>query len=154
MNSLIREMMPVLARHEGVWVGTYRHLDPDGVLEDQYEVRSICEFPEDGSCDFRLTSVNRWPDGRTQTLVNEARLSDGRLQWSNERLVGGMWEVDDLTVYTRFGYAGDQTLTVCEMIQISHDGHHRARTWHWFRDERLFRITLTQERREEEAPAS
>jgi hypothetical protein len=35
------------------------------------------------------------------------------------------------------------------MIQISEDGRNRARTWHWFREQKLFKITLTQERRRE-----
>jgi hypothetical protein len=33
------------------------------------------------------------------------------------------------------------------MIQISRNGQHRARTWHWFRDDVMFKITLTKERR-------
>jgi len=41
-------------------------------------------------------------------------------------------EVDDMTVYLRFGFEGDETVEVCEMLQISQDGQHRARTWHWF----------------------
>jgi len=39
------------------------------------------------------------------------------------------------------------------MIQLSQDGAHRARTWHWFRDEALWRITLVRERRESLDPA-
>ncbi|GIW08651.1 MAG: hypothetical protein KatS3mg060_3456 [Dehalococcoidia bacterium] len=148
MTNPVRSAMPVLARHEGVWVGEYTHLDPEGAVHDRYRVRSVCELPDDGSCDFRLRTTNQWPDGRIETIVNEARLHDGRLVWSNGRLVGAMWEIDDLTVYTRFGYPDDPTITVCEMIQISHDGQHRARTWHWFREERLFRITLTKEQRD------
>jgi hypothetical protein len=58
-----------------------------------------------------------------------------------------MWEVDDFTLYLRFGYRDDPTIEVCEMIQISKDGQNRARTWHWFRDEKLFQVTLTNERR-------
>jgi hypothetical protein len=33
------------------------------------------------------------------------------------------------------------------MIQLSPDGKHRARTWHWFRDHQLWRITLVREHR-------
>jgi hypothetical protein len=36
------------------------------------------------------------------------------------------------------------------MLQISSNGQHRARTWHWFRDEKLFQITRTREWRPNE----
>ena len=58
-----------------------------------------------------------------------------------------MEEVDDRTVYLNFTYADDPSIRVCEMIQISEDGQSRARTWHWFKDDKLFKITLTNETR-------
>jgi hypothetical protein len=42
---------------------------------------------------------------------------------------------------------------VTEMIQLSSDGLHRARTWHWFRAQALDRITLVRERRASRDPA-
>jgi hypothetical protein len=78
--------------------------------------------------------------------MHEANYRDGRL-WFAGDLIGSMWEVDDFTVYLRFSYRKDPGITVCEMIQIGDDGQHRARTWHWFRDRKLFKITLTNERR-------
>jgi len=146
MNSVAGEM-PVLARSAGRWVGTYRHLSPAGELLDEHAVETASEFPTDGTCDFRLTARSRWSDGRESLSVIEAAHRGGRLVWANERLRGEMWEVDDRTVYLRFAYVADPGLEVCEMIQASADGRSRARTWHWFRDDRLVRITLTEERR-------
>jgi len=53
----------------------------------------------------------------------------------------------DRTLYIRFGFAGDPGGYVCEMIQLSPDGLHRARSWHWFRDHALWRTTLVREHR-------
>ncbi|HNR23212.1 MAG TPA: hypothetical protein PKL49_09325, partial [Steroidobacteraceae bacterium] len=44
-------------------------------------------------------------------------------------------------------HLGDPGNQVTEMIQLSRDGIHRARTWHWLRDEQLWRITLVREQR-------
>ena len=41
----------------------------------------------------------------------------------------------------------DPSLYLYEMIQISDCGTARARTWHWFRNDRLFQRTLVDERR-------
>jgi len=34
-SSELKELMPVLARHEGVWEGIYRHYDKDGNKTDE-----------------------------------------------------------------------------------------------------------------------
>jgi hypothetical protein len=33
------------------------------------------------------------------------------------------------------------------MIQISPDDNHRARTWHWFKNDQIYQRTLIQEER-------
>jgi hypothetical protein len=138
--------MPNFARHAGSWAGTYTHIAPDGSRLDHHEVHTVSELPDDGSCDFRLRIHNVWPDGREAHIRHEANYRDGRL-WFTGELTGSLWEVDDFTVYLRFGYRKDPSITVCEMIQISDDGRHKARTWHWFKEQKLYKITLTQERR-------
>ena len=146
MPNALHELMPNFARHEGRWIGTYRLITPSGDAIDSYDVRTFAEFPDDGSCDFRLNVQNIWPDGRETAASFEANYRDGRL-WFDGILVGTLWEIDDFTVYLRFGFRGDPTVEVCEMFQITPDGRHRARTWHWFRDQTLFQITLSEERR-------
>ena len=37
-------------------------------------------------------------------------------------------------------FAAEPDVHVCEMIQLSADGRHRARTWHWFRAGKLYQI--------------
>jgi hypothetical protein len=148
MPNRLSGLMPHYSRHEGDWIGTYSHYTPSLELLDRYEVRINSEFPGDGSCDFRLNTHNVWPDGRESRGVFAAHYRDGRL-WFSDELIGSLWEIDDFTVYLRFTYRADPSIDVCEMIQISEDGRNRARTWHWFREQKLFKITLTQERRRE-----
>lgn len=137
---------PVLARGCGHWTGTYTHLSPEGDLLDRHRVETLSEFPDDGSADFRLHVHNIWPDGRESRITLLADYRNDRLEW-RDRLVGWMDELDAQSVYLNFTYADDPAIRVCEMIQVSPDGLNRARTWHWFRDDILFKVTLTSERR-------
>jgi hypothetical protein len=145
MNS-VAQHFPVLSRGCGCWTGTYTHITPDGEVLDTHAIDTESSFPEDGSADFTLDIRNRWSDGRETRITLEADHRNGRLEW-RDRLVGWMEEIDDRTVYLNFTYADDPSIRVCEMIQLSPDGQHRARTWHWFRDDQLFKITLTNESR-------
>lgn len=145
MTDMARRF-PVLARGAGRWTGTYTHLAPTGGLIDEHEVDTQSEFPSDGSADFRLRIHNRWQDGRESQIELLADYRNDRLEW-RERLVGWMQELDEQTVYLNFTYANDPSIRVCEMIQVSPDGQNRARTWHWFRDDRLFKVTLAREAR-------
>jgi hypothetical protein len=137
---------PVLARGAGHWTGVYTHLAPDGTLLDTHNVDTVSSFPDDGSADFRLEIRNSWEDGRTTGITLLADYRNDRLEW-RDRLVGWMDEIDAQTVYLNFTYADDPSVRVCEMIQVAPDGMSRSRTWHWFRDERLFKVTLTRESR-------
>ena len=148
MPNRLRQLMPNFARHEGRWIGIYRHCTPSGALNDSYEVRITVEFPDDGNCDFLLLTHNVWPDGRESRGRYAAHYRDGRL-WFDDELVGSMWEIDEFTAYLRFRFRADPAVEVCEMLQLSPDGRHRARTWHWFRNKVLFQVTLTEERRDE-----
>ena len=148
MTNHVQKNMPNFYRHVGKWIGTYRHCTPTGALNDSYEVRITVEFPTDGSCDFRLITHNVWSDGRDSRGLYEAHFRDGRL-WFDGDLLGSLWEIDEFTAYLRFRFRDDPSIEVCEMLQLSPDGKHRARTWHWFRDKILFQVTLTDERRDD-----
>lgn len=150
--SLIKTRMPLLARHEGTWEGTYRFISPQLVVRDQYDFRIDVKFPDDGrgGVTYRQESFYTWPDGRTQSLVFEAeyRERDGRPMAVFEgRIAGRIWELDDRTVYLTFHFADRPTVDVCEMIQLAPNNRDRARTWHWFDNGKLFELTLVDERR-------
>ena len=143
----IREHLPLLARHEGLWEGEYTHLGPDRGVQDQHLFRILVEIPDAGPAHYRQSSHYWWPDGRSQQLVYEGCCRDSRVHIDDGRIRGACWAIDDETLYITFGFHADPAGHVCEMIQLSPDGAHRARTWHWFRDHVLWRVTLVREHR-------
>jgi len=149
--SIIRSEMPLLARHEGVWEGVYRFVTPQLELLDQYDFRIRVSFPDDGlgGITYRQESHYTWPDGREEQLDFEAQYTgNGRVEFGG-RLSGHMFELDDRTLYLNFGFTDDPSVDVCEMIQLAANNSDRARTWHWFKDGRLFQLTLVDEHRAE-----
>ena len=147
----LKALHPTLARHEGVWEGMYRHYDADGNKTDEHRSRLICRFPETGKHLYHQTNIYTWDDGRTETRDFPADIRDGRLWWDNEFIQG--WAADmkldtnGRTTVLNWTRTGDPDLYLYEMIQISDDGQARARTWHWYKNDRLFSRTLVNERK-------
>lgn len=138
----------LLRRHIGIWEGDYTHIDPaDRSVQEQFAFRIKVECPDDGPIAYRQTSRYRWHDGRTTELVYTGIARDDRLLIDDGRVRGEVRAIEPQTLYMRFAYATDPASQVAEMIQLSPDGQHRARTWHWLRDGQLWRITLVRERR-------
>lgn len=145
----IREDMPLLARHEGVWDGTYTYFNADGVQVDQHASRLLCRFVE-GEHPYHQTNHYTWPDGRTEIREFPAAYHDKRVWWDNELIKGSAWEVgqDDKarTVMLTWERTGDPELYLYEMIQLADDGQTRCRTWHWIRSGKLETRTAIEER--------
>jgi hypothetical protein len=147
--SIIKAKMPLLARHEGTWAGTYTFITPEMKVNDRYDFRINVKFPDDGKggITYRQESFYTWPDGRTQELVFEAEYAGGRMITFGGRIAGWMTEVDDRTIYLNFWFADQPGVDVCEMIQLAPNNRDRGRTWHWYKDGKLFQITLVNEYR-------
>ncbi len=146
----IREAMPLLARHEGVWDGIYSYFNSTNEKIDEHASRLFCRFPEAGPYPYHQTNHYRWPDGRVETRDFPAEYRDGRIWWNNDLIRGWAAEVtlDDRarTVMLYWQRTGDPSLYLYEMIQISDDGLNRCRTWHWIRNGLLETRTAIQER--------
>ena len=146
----IREEMPLLARHEGVWDGVYTYYNAAGEKIDQHESRLLCRFPEDGAFPYHQTNYYMWKDGRREVRDFPATYADKRVWWDNELIKGWAAEVklDDKnrTVMLYWQRQRDPDLYLYEMIQISDDGKSRCRTWHWIRNGELETRTAIQER--------
>ena len=146
----IKDDMPLFARHEGVWEGTYRHYDASGKLVDEHRSRLLCRFPDSGPWPYHQTNIYEWADGRTQVIDFPAEYRDHRLWWDNELIKGWAAELplDDkgrsLVLYWQ--RASDPDLYLYEMIQMSDDGQKRCRTWHWIRNGELETRTAIDER--------
>ncbi|MCB2107992.1 MAG: DUF3598 family protein [Rhodobacteraceae bacterium] len=148
-DSKIRMGMPLLVRHEGTWEGTYTYITPEMKVNDKYDFRINVKFPEDehGGVTYRQESFYTWPDGRTRDLMFEAQYIGNRTATFEGRISGWMTEVDERTLYTTYWYEDQPGIDVCEMIQLAPNGIDRGRTWHWFKDGKLFQLTLVNERR-------
>ncbi len=148
--SIIKQNMPLLARHEGIWVGTYRFITPQLKLLDQYDFRIKVSFPDDGKggITYRQESNYTWPDGREQELSFDAQYNGNGLVEFSGPIAGRMWELDERCIYLTFCFDDQPGVDVCEMIQLAANNYDRARTWHWFKDGELFQLTLVDEHRE------
>lgn len=146
----IKEDMPLLARHEGVWEGTYRYYDASGKLVDEHRSRLLCRFPESGPYPYHQTNIYTWADGRTEVRDFPAEYRDGRIWWDNELIQGWAAELnlDDKgrSVVLYWQRTGDPELYLYEMIQMSDDGKKRCRTWHWIRNGELETRTAIEEK--------
>lgn len=146
----IREEMPLLARHEGVWDGVYTYYNAAGEKIDEHRSRLFCRFPDGGDCPYHQTNHYTWADGRTDIRDFPATYADKRIWWDNDLIKGWAAEaaLDQFhrTVMLYWQRQGDPNLYLYEMIQISDDGQNRCRTWHWIRNGLLETRTAIQEK--------
>ncbi len=146
----LKDEMALLARHEGVWEGTYRHYGADGKLKDEHRSRVICRFPAVGAYPYHQTNIFTWPDGRSVMQEIPATYRDGKIWWNTAEVSGWASELSldenrrSLVLYWQA--AADPDLYLYEMVQISDCGRKRARTWHWIRDGDLQSRTAIEER--------
>ncbi len=146
----IKDDMPLLARHEGVWEGCYRYYDASGRLVDEHASRLLCRFPDSGPWPYHQTNIYTWADGRREVRDFPATYASGRIWWDNDLIRGWAAELDlddrRRTVVLYWQRTGDPDLYLYEMIQLSDDGTQRCRTWHWIRSGALEQRTAIEER--------
>jgi hypothetical protein len=145
--SIIREEMPVLARHEGDWVGTYIAVDTEGKILDKHQSHLSCQFPEDGSYAYYQINRYTWSDGKHEEHQFPGTYHDKALWFDTERIEGKAWEADDSTVILTFSYKTMPEMSLYEIILLSPCNNYRARTWHWLKNHQIFKRTLIQEER-------
>ena len=147
-SNELKRVMPLLARHEGVWEGWYRYFDPKGEKTDEHRSRLICRFPEDGH-PYHQTNHYAWEDGKKEVRDFPATVRDGRLWWDNDFIQGWACDVqldeNARTTMLHWTRTGEPDLYLYEMIQLSDDGKARARVWQWFKKDRLLMRTLVDE---------
>ena len=145
----IREDMPLLAKHEGVWDGTYTYFDANDREIDRHKSRLFCRFLDSGPSPYHQTNYYTWNDGRTDIREFPAEYRDKRVWWDNELIKGWAAEVGldeyNRTVMLYWQRQGDPSLYLYEMIQLADTGVDRCRTWHWIRNGKLETRTAIQE---------
>ena len=138
-------VFPGMRAHEGVWTGTYTHLDASGMVEDRHASHVVCEFPDSGPVFYRQTITFNWPDGRERRTTFEGVIRDGAVWFDTPTFHGRSWETDDGLILLNLERKDEPGGRFFEIICMGEGGRYRARTWHWFRDGQLYRRTLCDE---------
>lgn len=132
--------------HEGVWEGTYTHLDADGGEIDRHAARVVCEFPGSGDPFYVQHITFTWPDGRVRNDRFDGHIRGDIISFDTPSFTGKAWESDGV-VLLHLDRKDEPGAHFVEAFILAPDGKTRARTWHWFKDGRLIRRTLCDERR-------
>jgi hypothetical protein len=147
--SAIKQGMPLLAKHEGVWEGFYRYYDAEGKMFDEHRSRLICRFPENGEFPYYQSNHYTWADGRTESRDFPATYKDGRIYWDNELITGWAAEVGideyQRTIMLHWVRKGEPGTYLYEMINTSDDGRSRSRVWQWLENGKIKMRTLIDE---------
>ena len=132
--------------HEGVWEGTYTHLDDSGAEVDRHGARVVCEFPASGDPFYVQHITFTWPDGRVREDRFDGVIDGDTVRFDTPTFTGKAWE-SDRVVLLHLDRKDEPGVHFVEAIILAPDGQTRARTWHWFKDAALIRRTLCDERR-------
>lgn len=143
----LQQSIPAMLLHEGVWEGTYRFVNLEGAVTDEYASRIICEFPDEGPFVYVQKNHYEWADGRVFDTEFGGELRGDKLWWDTDRFSGYGWATHDNIVMLTLDRNDNPGESFTEMIVLAPDRKSRGRTWHWFRDGALFQRTLCDEHR-------
>lgn len=146
-KNQLSQVMPGMMKHAGLWKGFYTHLDAEGGLIDQHQSTVECEFPETGPYAYIQHNQFVWEDGREARATLPGILKNGKLWWDTDTFKGCAWETDFGLVMLNLERKDDPGANFYEIIALGQDGRHRSRTWHWFKNGKLFKRTLCEEKR-------
>jgi len=145
-NKVIQDL-PVMLQHEGVWQGVYRHLDLEGNVIEKLDSKVICEFPTSGKSAYTQHNHFTYADGSQKEVSFPGVQRGDRIWWDTETFQGYGWEAGANTVMLKLDRKDIPGAYFLEVIVLSENNIDRARTWHWFKDGKLFQRTLCDERR-------
>ena len=137
---------PAMRAHEGVWEGTYTHLDAAGAEIDRHAARVVCECPASGAPFYIQHITFTWPDGRVREDRFDGLVEGDVVRFDTPTFTGKAWESEGV-VLLHLDRKDEAGAHFVEAIILAPDGQTRARTWHWLKDGRLIRRTLCDERR-------
>lgn len=145
MSNPLKELMPNLFLHEGVWEGTYRHIDMDGNTIDIHKSRVECIFPEEGEVVYIQKNHFTWDDGREYKVEFPGILVDGKIFWDTETFSGYGWMSGENMFCLELDRKDDIGARFHEVIVMGENNDQRVRTWHWFKNGACFKRTLCNE---------
>lgn len=149
--GIIADTMPLVASQQGVWEGTYVHLDADHREIDRHSSRLVCRLfdGDDGTARLAQSNIYDWADGTREVRYFDGVFRDDRVWFDNENIVGwtGAISLDETnrTIMVGWVRTGEPDFRFYEMITVAEDGQAKNRTWHWYRKGRLFQRTIINE---------
>ncbi len=139
--------MPLLAKQEGKWIGTYLHFSASGAKIDEHSSLVECVLSGNAADAFVQTNTYQWADGKSETLVMPAQWKKGELVWKNEPYSGKIWQADNATLLSHWHHTDQPGTYLYEVLHMTGSSKERSRTWTWFQAEKIFRRTIIQETR-------
>lgn len=146
MSNPLKELMPAIFDHEGVWDGVYQYIDLEGQLLDQHLSRVECVFPDEGDVVYIQKNQFTWEDGRTHQVEFGGVLIENRIYWDTETFSGFGWQASPGIFLLELDRKDVQGASFSEAIVMGNTRKDRARTWHWFKDGKCYQRTLCNER--------
>jgi hypothetical protein len=140
-------LIPVVARHQGTWEGTYRSLTPQLQLIDAWTFRIVVSLGQSAADAYRQHTTYRWPNGKTSETSFTAALVDGHLTWADARIKGTMHLLGPEAMLAEMQFTADPDGVIMEMARIAADGAARSRVGMVSRRGVLEKIQIADERR-------
>ncbi len=132
-------------KHTGIWEGTYRRIDANGQLYNQWKSRlTIRMLPEN-----RYHQVNEyfWDDGHHELHDFGICQFDerGHLIFDNPRITGESWESGNSVILV-WSYKNRPASRLFEQIDLIGNDDHRIRVWKWAEGDEFQGVTMIEER--------
>lgn len=153
MTNIITQTQALLAAQAGVWDGEYVHLDENHRIIDRHQSRLVCRLFDgpDGDAKLCQTNIYTWDDGQQEIRYFEGVFRGDRIWIQNDLIDGWTSEVEldatRRTIMVGWTRPSEPGFRYYEMITVAEDGKAKNRTWHWYRQGRLFQRTLINEER-------
>jgi len=142
---MIDPPFPAHRAHEGIWTGTYRHVDAQGREEELITSHVTCLFPEEDGVFYRQIIHLTHPDGSVTEAGFDGVDKGDHLWFDTPTFIGKSWETQDGVILLNLQRKDEPGAHFVEAIIMGEGGKYRARTWHWFKDGQLYRRTLCDE---------
>ncbi len=149
--GIIATSMPLITDTAGVWEGEYVHIDENHQEFDRHQARLLIRIDDESDTEARLrqTNIYTWSNNEHEIRYFEGNYRDDRI-WFNNALIDGWTRTIDMdptgrTMMVAWTRPAEPGFRYYEIIIFSEDGQSRNRTWHWYRNDRLFQRTLINE---------
>lgn len=145
-----RRCAPHIAKQAGVWRGTFRRVESDGRLVEEFPAEIIMRVvPRDGQLRYHQTNVYRPASKPVEALENYGEIRDGKIHFGNARL--DAWKMDvpgDTTgrsAVLLMEYKDGSDMYMHQIVSLSDDGRYRSRTAQYLVKGKIVRRTLIDE---------